>query len=944
MAETITLDDIRNFPNLREMGVQPGDTYTIGSDGNPEITRVFSKESDRVDLGYRITDQDIIDYPNLQQIGAKPGDRFVNGEVIPTESDDFYTQFMYGYDKQNNFTGYLSDIAERYFPLGRFSFDFKSGFDYVSPEEAYGKGFTEADVDTRRDMILRARERALLEEYGPYFEPQGGFAQGAGEVAGVLADPTTLIPVGAGIKAGIATGAALGGTFSVVEDLALKGEIDLEKAAIYTGAGAAGGAIFPAARALLGKSAVRSANRRISQVEKTANEHIAAGGSPSEAIDIALSSPAARNLQKDIALSGRKPNIAVSSTRAQQILQANITNDSAVSRVYSKTLDKYLGNLSTRVGNISQPVLRRLREFEYNIHTKTFNRLKNVEPFMKQLSSLPRSTKDIVARHLFNGEFSAAEAYMDKEMRNNFRVVQNDLKKFHTELMDSGYDFPAVDNYFPRLIKDYDGFLKTIGSEKKNKISQALAEYAKAKKIPVASIDADTKSNIANLVIRGYGVKAEGTLPRFVKPRKVETVSEDILKHYASPEEALNMYIRNATNNIERRNFLGRAFTKNASGSVDLDTSIGRVVQEELDAGRIANDKVDELVDLLKSRFIGGEQSPGGATGFIRDLGYMGTIANPISAITQLGDLGVSGALNGFRNTIASMFGAKNIKVVDLGLDRVGQEFSDVRKTAKILNSLFKLSGFARIDRLGKETYINAAIRRNVNMLKSAKGEKAFRQKWSRFYGDDIEPIIADLKSGKVTESVKFHAFNELSEVQPITMSELPQAYLDNPNGRLLYALKSFTLKQYDIVRRNVVQEWKRGNKLNATKNAAALAGYLTAAQVGTQTTKDILLGRDVRAEDLPDNAMWALLGVFGVNKYVSDKYLSKGEFTDAAIETLAPATPIIDAVFKLPVEAMKDDPNYEQYLRSVPLVGPMLYNWFGGGAEKYNERLEKGR
>jgi len=28
--------------------------------------------------------------------------------------------------------------------------------------------------------------------------------------------------------------------------------------------------------------------------------------------------------------------------------------------------------------------------------------------------------------------------------------------------------------------------------------------------------------------------------------------------------------------------------------------------------------------------------------------------------------------------------------------------------------------------------------------------------------------------------------------------------------------------------------------------------------------------------------------------------------------------------------------------LRNVPLVGPLIYNWFGGGAEKYNERLAK--
>jgi hypothetical protein len=39
--------------------------------------------------------------------------------------------------------------------------------------------------------------------------------------------------------------------------------------------------------------------------------------------------------------------------------------------------------------------------------------------------------------------------------------------------------------------------------------------------------------------------------------------------------------------------------------------------------------------------------------------------------------------------------------------------------------------------------------------------------------------------------------------------------------------------------------------------------------------------------------------------------------------------------------ELPKDDPNLEPALKGIPIVGPMFYNWFGGGAEKYNERLD---
>ena len=96
----------------------------------------------------------------------------------------------------------------------------------------------------------------------------------------------------------------------------------------------------------------------------------------------------------------------------------------------------------------------------------------------------------------------------------------------------------------------------------------------------------------------------------------------------------------------------------------------------------------------------------------------------------------------------------------------------------------------------------------------------------------------------------------------------MPKAYLNNPNGRLFYMLKSFTLKQIDVVRRNVVQQWKKGNKAEAIKNATALAAYLSTLNLGTKVVKDLLKGRDIDVDQFPKQAFWALAGVYGMNKY----------------------------------------------------------------------------
>ena len=105
-------------------------------------------------------------------------------------------------------------------------------------------------------------------------------------------------------------------------------------------------------------------------------------------------------------------------------------------------------------------------------------------------------------------------------------------------------------------------------------------------------------------------------------------------------------------------------------------------------------------------------------------------------------------------------------------------------------------------------------------------------------------------------------------------------------------------------------------------------------------------MGRDIEPEQIPTQAMWALTGVYGIDKYTTDRYLKEGRVTEYAVNFITPATPIVDSVFKVGKEGIDalygEDVNLEPALKGIPLVGPLAYNWFGGGAEKYNERLEK--
>jgi hypothetical protein len=460
---------------------------------------------------------------------------------------------------------------------------------------------------------------------------------------------------------------------------------------------------------------------------------------------------------------------------------------------------------------------------------------------------------------------------------------------------------------------------------------------------------------VLDLALRGFNQKVDGGKLRFAKERKITTVTDDMMEHYAKPEESLAMYIRTSVNDIEKRKFFGRTGNKykgdatrmDDAGQFDNDASIGKLVDDAIAKGEVSPAREQELKELLSARFIGGEQSPSATASTIRDLGYLGTIANPLTAVLQFADISISAAKMGLRHTIAAMFGTKNLKIVDLGIDDLIMKelaMGSPRMTSRLLGKTMGVVGFKAIDRLGKETYINAAFKKYTSMVKNPKGEAKIRRDVQEIFGDETDAFVADLKAGNISENVKLWAFNQLSDVQPISLMEMPEAYLNAKNGRLAYMLKSFTIKQIDIVRRDIIQQWGKGNKVEAVKNAAVLGTYLTISNTGIGVVRDLMKGREVKAEDIPDKALWALLGVYGMNEYIFDKYLSQGKIVEGMALYITPATPIVDAVITLGMELPKDDPNVATTLRALPAAGELMYQWFGGGAERYNERMRKKR
>lgn len=973
----ITLNILKRYPNLQELGAVPGDKVVDG-----ELVRVFSDGSLSNPQGIVLTDEMIGRHGNLQELGAKAGDKVVDGELVKTEEFGTMKQAMLGFDESGNDVTNLADWLTAQNPIFGARL-FYNGQLLGTSEEVYGEGFNEADVEQRKQMIMDARARDLIEEYGygEVLDAEQTGARTAGSVGKMLFTPTTLAPVGKTLQAGAAIGAGLGASNVLLEQLAKGEEVDLEQVAT-TGAigGVLGGGLAKAGsifRNMKQDSIARGANAVLDRVENTYKEGVEQGLRGKELRDFIATTTKISDddVVRATVIADRKLKIKLPGSRidAEKQIDNIIEDGGASARVRFPALDRLFGNLSTRIRNIDEGVFGRARKYEFNTHTKTAEHLKNTEGFFDGMKKLDSGLKRKVSLALANGEVDEVKRLFSTEAPNmitEYNRVVDTLASIRKDLGNVGYSFTDVANYFPRVVKNLEGLQTSLGKEARGGVlKDSLKTVAISKGKSVSQLTDSERTAVTNQVMRGNKAKlSKGKKPRIVyipagvrepglgatKKRTIEKVSQEQLDNfYYEPQEALYSYINKAVNDVEKRKFFGIGgqaqtgkvkVSEDVTGEIDIDKSIGDFV----DRANLGAEDAQELTELLTARFVGGAKTPNSIIQILRDTGYASTIANPTSALVQLGDIAASGALKGFRHTLASLFSTKELSAIDLGITRASQELVDTNKSSRILNSFLKGSGFNKIDQLGKNTVINASIRQARAFAKSPKGIEKLRAKYGKVLGDEFDGFIDDLTAKRMSENVKFYAFNEISDMQPVTLLEMPEAYLNHPDGRVFYMLKSFMLKQYDIVRREVVQDWKKANtiseKAEVAKKAATLAGYLAVGNTGTGMIRDFFLGREVTPEQVPDRAMWSLLGIYGVNKYVTDRYIARGDIKGAASNLLLPATPLIDAAFSTATDVATldvDDSTLQKIVKPLPVVGPIAYNWLLGGAENYNETMK---
>jgi hypothetical protein len=910
--------------------------------------------------------------------------------------DDFSAieRFKYEWDRSETFTENAGILLEAMLPVGNiFAGETGHGF-YASPTELYGDDFLDLSVNERRERIQQVRSEKERQEYpvlSRLAEQEGtGLAGFSGAFLKALADPTTLLPVGKTPKAMAAIGGLIGGGFEATRGLAEEGRID----PLMTAATAVGGAVLapaidkavrsirPGYEALRGsvnaatkparqKSAnqvVDTLNSKIMQLQEEgvndsnlllaaterlgldSNKVIKAIGEASEVIDIPE-----RELNKAV----------------YELKNAFEKNRGSMSSLYND----FVVTMSQRLKSLDEGLWGRVKKLEYNLKTNSAEFTNRIAGFAELERNLPRAARTEFTKRLYNGDYKGAEQLAldngiervtvksadNSRYTNTVNETLNDVKSVlrdvHAYTQDAvGYDVPYLSEreYFSRRVIDAAGIRRYFGLQEDSVLLKGMyARKAQTLGKEVSELTEAQKQNVLENYLAGSNKYLPKGKPGAFKARKIDDVDDELMKYYSnSATDSLVNYIDKAVDHVEKYKFFDRGgvLPKNKNGELNFESSIGAYVKGLQDNLTLTERGAEEVKTLLNARFGAGEQSPAKFLQRMRSVSNIILLGNPISAATQLGDLFVNayryGGRNAFKGALETITGKNVTNVADFNLENhISQDFHNVSALGGALDFVFKRSGFRAVDRFGKNSLLQSAWNKNTFLAKSEKGIKKLKEEWGGMFGNEFDSLVNDLSAGKVSENAKLLLFTELTGSQPVTLSDMPLKYLQAPNGRIFYSLKSFGLKQLELINNTIINQARQGKYAAAGKNALAYSAIVGLGNATVQESKNWMQGREFQIDRVPDNWANYMLATAMTSRYSVDKNLKNGDIVGVISDSVAPPISVFSNLTKdvfgtmgAMYEGQDLDP---KALRSVPIIGRWFYNLFGGGAEEFLERQD---
>jgi RNA polymerase sigma factor (sigma-70 family) len=492
--------------------------------------------------------------------------------------------------------------------------------------------------------------------------------------------------------------------------------------------------------------------------------------------------------------------------------------------------------ISTELFFKAAPVFKAFQNYEMRVKQRVHSMTEKATPFIKEMRRMTEEGRNAFGRALFTGDSRVTNAMVEafnspklteavKSVRSILDTLGDELKARKMIPQESKFE------HFPRMVKDYPGLIKAIGTKQAERL-QAVLDDANAESVrttghPLSDV---VRDRIINQELFGTGA-VDPLQPGYTKARVIEEITPELMQYYHTPEDSLLTYINKAVEDIERMDAFGKYAEKtNKKGLEFLDTakSIDKMVEGLVKEGKMKPEHAEEVADLLRSRFEGGEVAEADWITRIKDIGNATYLGNLWSAGANLSDIIVQGLyVQGMVPTLKAIArqatGRKLISTKDLGLTHISAEFSTQAATTKWANRWLKLNLFSFFDAVGKNTTLNAALIKGRNLAQTEKGVAQIANRYQEIFGDDFSKLVTDLKTGKRTDATDLYSWMEISRTQPVSKLEMTQNYLNNPNLRTFWWMKSFAVKQLDLVHRDARLEMRKGTPAGIAKGSKNL-------------------------------------------------------------------------------------------------------------------------
>ena len=678
----------------------------------------------------------------------------------------------------------------------------------------------------------------------------------------------------------------------------------------------------------------------------------AVGADPQEVVD------ASQRARKGLMI----PSPEAAAEIADQVrrLRTPSATELASGNQFTEFMADALGSISTRVRAVNQAAFNRLMKFEKELSvdmSRVMESVKGIEKLdTKALRPLARAVDERMLNQDWDGAISILEEHGDDAITNGFRAAREHIVALAGDDAADPRTWASVNrtvpqnpNYVPKSVRSIDEFKAAMGKEERSAVKTAL-DKARTKK--GKALTEREEENIYNRALERHLFEGVAAKPGNLKQRTIHNVSSAAAPLYNTSAVTLVRYLKDSVEDKATRRFFGKSAQTGIDGEdLDIEESLGAMLRDDPD---LTGAQVAKLTKLFNARFTASKTSPDAWAQDLKNIGLMTAIGTPKSAMIQIADIGQSVYMNGIANT-AKAFLPKNRKAANttvLGLqDIISTELDSTRKTARVLDKVLKGTGFKALDKFGKNTFMTAALKKAQGQAAAPLDSKKFaklKDKWEPVFGKDGFPdFVEQLKSGEVTDDVELYLWHTLSEVQPISMSEMPLNYLKAKNGRLAYALKSFALKQLDVMNRNIYQEFQKGNHAEATKQLLAYTAVTGGATLLTDEVRNAImtLGEDpieLDAHNIPRELVGHLLGNVGfMNKY--SLQASGGDLTKAIGSGLLPPLGMPGAVVQ-DLSSLYNSGDIDvansATVKAIPGgIGQTLANFWGDGAKKAKER-----